>query len=95
VLGPIPGAAVQVLDTQTPAQVVAEQLTDAQGQARFVLPPDHYTVWVLQSDQAPGLTGAVPRAVAPDGRLVFAQDAADVADGTTTALVITIAPPAP
>ena len=95
VLGPIAGAAVQVLDMQTPAQVVAEQLTDAQGLATFVLPPDRYTVWVLQSDQAPGLTGAVPRAVAPDGRLVFAQDAADVAAGTTTGLVITIAPPAP
>ena len=67
-VGPVAGAAVQVVPAEDPTRLVAEQVADVDGQAAFALPPGRYWVFVPWGDPAARSMGAN----LPDGRPVSA-----------------------
>jgi len=91
VIGPASGLRVQLFAAEAPLVPVAEQPTDAQGEATFTLPAGRYWVLVPWYDALPGLPGAqASGAYLPDGRLVLAWAAVEVAPAETTAVTLLV-----
>lgn len=91
---PVPGVTVEVRDVNDPDTVAAQQTTDDQGQAAFVLPPGDYWVDVPRGERADGFDLAHSIvAEMPNGTLVLSWTEVTVpADGGATATLTIITP---
>lgn len=91
VIGPASGLRVQLFAAEAPLVLVAEQATDAQGETTFTLPVGRYWVLVPWYHALPGLPVAqASGACLPDGRLVLAWAAVEVAPAETTAATLLV-----
>lgn len=90
VLGSAVGAKVQVLDPKT-RSLVAEQLTDTQGLAKFTLSPGQYWLVVPWGSQIPGYQGGTwVGANLPTGEPVLGWQEVSASSGQSVTRNITI-----
>jgi hypothetical protein len=90
-MSPAPGVPVQVVAADALDTVIVEQIADAEGRARFDLPPGRYWLLVPWSSDLPGLPGVSPVGVyLPEGQPVAAREEVTVTPGATAAVALTI-----
>jgi hypothetical protein len=90
-MSPAPGVPVQVVAADALGTVIVEQIPDAEGRARFDLPPGRYWLLLPWSSELPGLPGVSPVGVyLPDGQPVAAREEVTVTPGATVAVALTI-----
>jgi hypothetical protein len=90
-LRPAPGVTVQALTADAGAAVVAEAVSDAQGQATLDVPPGQYWVVVPAGSQQGGLPGGGALAMeTPAGVRVHAYQEATVGADESVPVALTI-----
>jgi hypothetical protein len=92
---PIAGVTVQVDPAETSGGPIAQEQTDARGQAVFTLPPGRYRVYVPRDVPSPGFPGGAIVSLLPDGRYVYAQAEATVPSDGDVTVTLTLTVPLP